>query len=120
MRLPNLDEGLWTIRIASWRDWIFPPARSGLRRVAGPTQAVGGDDLVTAAPLLERVGVWRAFLSVPADADEVDILRRHGRTGRPLGDDAFVERLEASLGRDLRPRKPGPKPRKTPREPRDR
>jgi hypothetical protein len=54
------------------------------------------------------------------DEDEVDILRRHQRTGRPLGDDAFVERLEASLGRNLRPRKPGPKPRKTPREPRDR
>jgi putative transposase len=88
--------------------------------VAGPTQAVGGDDLVTAAPLLERVGDWRAFLSLPADEDDVDILRRHHRTGRPLGGDAFVERLEASLGRDLRPRKPGPKPRKTPREPRDR
>jgi hypothetical protein len=109
-----------TIRMAPWRDRIFPPARSGLRRVAGPTQAVGDDDLVTAAPLLERVGDWRAFLSLPADEDEADIHRRHQRTGRPLGDDAFVERLEAGLGRNLRPHKPGPKPRKGPAESRDR
>ncbi len=54
------------------------------------------------------------------DDDEFDLLRRHQRTGRPLGDDAFVERLEARLGRTLRPRKPGPKPRKGPRQPRDR
>jgi len=76
--------------------------------------------LVTAAALFERVGDWRALLSLPADEDEVDALRRHERTGRPLGDDAFVERLEARLGRNLRPRKPGPKPRKTPSLPRDR
>jgi hypothetical protein len=90
----------------------IPPARSGLRRVAGPTQAVGDDDLVTTAPLLERVGDWSAFLSLPADEDEVDILRRHQRTGRPLGDDAFVERLETSLGRNLHPANPAPSPAK--------
>ena len=69
------------------------------------------DDLVTAAPLLARIGDWRAFLSLPVDDDEVDLLRRHQRTGRPLGDDAFVDRLEADLGRTLRRGKPGPKPR---------
>ena len=91
--------------------WPWSSARAHL--------AGGDDDLVTASPLLERVGDWRALLSLPADEDEVDILRRHQRTGRPLGDDAFVERLEASLGRNLRPSKPGPKPRKMPTEPRD-
>ena len=41
----------------------------------------------------------------------MELIRRHERTGRPLGDDAFIEHLEAILGRPLRPRKPGPKPR---------
>ena len=70
-------------------------------------------------PSLCPFGDWRAFLSLLVDDDEVDVLRRHQRTGRPLGDDAFVERLEASLGRSLRPRKPGPKPRKGSKEPGD-
>jgi putative transposase len=42
------------------------------------------DDLVTAAPLLAIVCDWRILLSLPADDDEIDALRRHQRTGRPL------------------------------------
>ena len=37
---------------------------------------------------------------------------RHENTGRPLGHGAFVKKLESLLGRQLTPRKPGPKPRK--------
>ena len=33
------------------------------------------------------------------------------RTGRPWGDEGFIERLEADTGRALKRRKPGPKPR---------
>ncbi len=91
--------------------WPWSSARAHL--------ADADDDLVAAAPLLGWVGDWRAFLSLPVDDDEVEELRRHQRTGRPLGDDAFVDRLEASLGRTLRPRKPGPKPRKDSKQPRD-
>lgn len=36
-------------------------------------------------------------------------LRRHERTGRPLGAVAFIEGLENRLGRALKKRKPGPK-----------
>ena len=35
-------------------------------------------------------------------------LRRHLRTGRPLGDAAFIARLETRLDRRLHPLKPGP------------
>ena len=38
-------------------------------------------------------------------------LRRHERTGRPLGSDIFLRRLEKRLGRLLARLKPGPKPR---------
>jgi putative transposase len=69
----------------------------------------GKDDmLLKVAPLLEMVGNWRSFLATVADVDR-DRLRQHERTGRPLGQDAFVEELEADLKRPLRPQKPGPK-----------
>jgi hypothetical protein len=34
-------------------------------------------------------------------------LRGHGRTGRPLGDEAFLERWEGLVGRALKARKGG-------------
>jgi putative transposase len=71
----------------------------------------GRDDrLVTVRPLLERVGDWPAFLAAGIGDVELEAVRRHERTGRPLGSPEFVERLETILGRPLAPQKPGPKP----------
>jgi len=36
-------------------------------------------------------------------------MERHERTGRPLGNERFVELAERLLGRDLKKKKPGPK-----------
>jgi putative transposase len=36
-------------------------------------------------------------------------VRAHERTGRPLGDEVFMERLEEMVGRILRRQKPGRK-----------
>jgi len=47
----------------------------------------------------------------PSQRDDAEPLRRHERTGRPLGGAGFVEQLEKALGRVLRRQKPGPKPR---------
>jgi putative transposase len=70
---------------------------------------LGRDDgLVTTAPLLSRVGDWSAFLGAGSPAAAVDQLRRHERTGRPLGSDDFVDHLEGLLNRVLRPRRSGP------------
>jgi len=66
------------------------------------------DDLVKVAPLLDRAGNWKKFLAMPV-AEEFELLRRHERTGRPLGGEPFVEELELALQRELRPQKPGPK-----------
>jgi len=49
---------------------------------------------------------WSAWLEVE-DAAQVKVLRRRTQTGRPLGSEAFVDRLEAFLGRTLRPKKRG-------------
>jgi len=66
-----------------------------------------GDGLACSNRLTEEVLNWRRFL-MEADEEEVlDRLRRHGRTGRPLGEAGFVRRLERRLGRRLRPRPPG-------------
>ncbi|WP_432821977.1 transposase [Trichloromonas sp.] len=68
------------------------------------------DALVKVAPLLEIVGDWRSFLSLPP-AEDFDLMRKHERTGRPLGKAAFIEDLERTVGRILHPQKPGPKKR---------
>ena len=70
------------------------------------------DELIKVKPLLELIPDWRGYLGAP-DADAVsDRIHRHGRTGRPLGEERFVTGLEAQLGRVLRPQKPGPKPKR--------
>ncbi len=71
---------------------------------------LGRDDaLVKVAPLLAMIGDWRAFLNSAMPEAELRNIRQHARTGRPLGDDTFLVRLEGKLGRTLRPKKPGPK-----------
>jgi len=60
--------------------------------------------------MLDLVGDWADYL-LDQSPDTLDSdLHRHMRTGRPLGDDAFVDRLEQQLKRPLRPQKRGPKP----------
>ena len=69
----------------------------------------GEDDrLALVAPLLGLVPDWRGFLQL-TPAPEVETLHRHEGTGRPLGSKGFVDQLEATLARTLRPQKPGPK-----------
>jgi putative transposase len=70
------------------------------------------DGLVKVEPLLDRVGNWQEFLAVPSSTQEANALKRHEKSGRPLGDDDFIRSLEAGLGRTLFRRKPGPKSRR--------
>jgi len=67
------------------------------------------DELVKAAALLERIGEWGPFLAGGLREEQAEVLRRHERTGRPLGGAMFVRGLEAVLGRMLSRGKPGPK-----------
>jgi putative transposase len=69
------------------------------------------DRLVRVEPLLSLAGPWRRFLAQSLDGPTVERLQSHERTGRPIGSDAFVAKLEKRLGRTLRPRKPGRKPK---------
>jgi putative transposase len=53
---------------------------------------------------------WREFLTEALGADEAELLRHHERTGRPLGETAFLDRIEQTLHRVVRPAKRGRKP----------
>jgi len=81
--------------------WPWSSARAHL--------AATDDELVTVAPLLEMAGDWRLFLAGAAEEEQVNDIRKHERTGRPLGSEGFVERLETVLDRPLKRGKPGPK-----------
>ena len=70
--------------------------------------------MVNVAPLLSIIkGDWGAFLADAISPAEIDDIRKHEQTGRPLGDVTFVSQLEDFLGRRLRPKKPGRKPKKS-------
>jgi len=89
------------------RAWRWPWS-SAAAHIGG-----GGDALIApGGPLVAEISDWRGFLQQAEDDETVARLRRHSRTGRPLGDPALLDRLEALLGRTLRPQKPGPKPKR--------
>ena len=70
------------------------------------------DPLVTTAPMHERISNWRRYLSEECPPDSLDKLRALTETGRPAGDYHFLEKLEETTGRRLRPRRPGPEPKR--------
>jgi len=72
----------------------------------------GRDDrLVKVAPRLLMAHDWRALLDSAKGEEDLKPLREHARTGHRLGGTAFIESLEKTVGRILRPGKPGRKPK---------
>jgi len=70
----------------------------------------GNDDiLVKAGPMLSMIGDWKAYLAEPEHEGEYDDFKATEKSGRPLGGESFVEKLEVLLGRSLKPKKRGPK-----------
>ena len=50
---------------------------------------------------------WSAYLQGEEKEEDLDIFRKHERTGRPLGDEDFITRIEKITGRTLRKKKAG-------------
>jgi len=90
------------------RDWPWSSVRAHLR---------GRDDgLVIVAPLLDRIdGRFADLLDSGPTPEELAAIRAAETIGRPLGAPAFLKRLEAKLGRRLRPGKRG-RPARTGRD----
>ncbi len=64
------------------------------------------------SPLNEMIEDWKEFLRLTTAEQDIKMLQQHERTGRPLGSDGFLTRLEKSIGRLLKPKRPGRKPKK--------
>ncbi len=61
--------------------------------------------------MLAVIADWKALLEIALSDEDLKHQRGHSRTGRPLGDETFVERRESAVGRALKPQKRGPKPK---------
>lgn len=69
---------------------------------------LGREDGMTAtAPVRARFPDFAALLAAGEDAEMWRRLRRAETIGRPIGNDAFIDRIERDSGRPLRPRKRG-------------
>ena len=66
------------------------------------------DPLLAPCPLRGEIADWGQFLQKPV-AEWGSMVERHSRTGRPLGDRSFLERLERLTGRRLQKQQPGRK-----------
>ena len=86
-------------------EWPWSSARAHLEDI--------DDGLVTVKPMLDRVPDWSAYLSSTCQNDRIESIRRHNRTGRPLGNAEFIQALEQQTGKTLAPKRPGPKPYST-------
>ena len=103
--------------IATARYIELNPVKSGLvkrpedyRWSSASAHLKGEDDiLVKAGPLLAMISDWQGLLLTDLSAKEYETIRRHERSGRPLGSEVFLGRLERRTARVLKKQKPGPK-----------
>lgn len=87
------------------------PQTQDWRRPTVAAHLSGKDDnLVGVAPILERYGDFAAVLEEPSgDEPGFKRLRQSETTGRPLGSQEWMEKLEKMTGKTLKPQKRGPK-----------
>ncbi|WP_245197451.1 hypothetical protein [Labrys sp. LIt4] len=84
------------------RDWRWASTRAHL---------LGQEDCITSlAPVRQRVADFSDLLD-NVDETMFNRIRRAESVGRPLGDDAFIDRIRVLTGREVRPGKRGPKPK---------
>ncbi|MEO7827306.1 MAG: transposase [Allosphingosinicella sp.] len=117
---------LWQCRFASFpmdEEWLIAcaryvelnPVRAGLVKrpeawrwsSARAHLGLGADGVIEAEPLLERVPDWRSLLDSGLEEESRRTIRARERTGHPLGGEAFLDRLCAIMGRQVRPRPRG-------------
>ena len=87
-------------------DFRWSSARAHASRVENPLLDDG-------RPFAGRSFDWSAWLKEAADGLEADRIRANTLTGRPTGNEEFVRSIEERLGRRVRPRRRGPKPKRS-------
>lgn len=76
-------------------EWPYSSARAHLEGTS--------DGLVNVAGLGSRVSDWANLLAEMPSWSERSRIRRHESSGVPLGDEEFLDEIEALTGRSLRP-----------------
>jgi putative transposase len=103
--------------MATVRYIALNPVRAGIVNIpeeypwsSAQAHKTGQDDrLVRVKPLSDIIGNWENFINDPITNRDLNIIRRHEKNGRPLGEANFIEDLEKKLGKIIRPRKRGPR-----------
>ncbi len=90
--------------VARAQDWRWASTRALL-------DPASGDGLTDTATVRKQVPDFAALLEAGEDGTLSQALRRAETVGRPLGDAAFLDRVQAISGRDPKPSKRGPKMR---------
>ena len=64
-------------------------------------------------PIVAEIRNWSEWLRSEDSNATDDVIRRHSRTGRPLGSESFIGGIELQTGRKLLPQKRGPRSQAT-------
>lgn len=67
------------------------------------------DEFISDFYLMSEIQDWASYLRDETSESDKKLFLSHARTGRPLGDDKFIDRLEKMTGRSIKKKKPGPK-----------
>lgn len=81
--------------------WLWSSARAHLEGK--------NDGIVKVKSMLDLVPDWQNFLDEGVSDVELERIYKHKSTGRPLGNDKWLEDLENKTGRVLKKQKPGRK-----------
>jgi len=92
------------VRRAEEYRWSSAAAHCGLRS----DPLLSGD-----CPFTQEISCWSDWLNGPTIEKEEEMIRRHTRTGKPLGSDEFVRHLESMTGRSFGTGKRGRPPKPT-------
>lgn len=70
---------------------------------------IGNDSLVKDILLKSLIGNWKDFLNASMGDNDAKLIQLHERTGRPLGSNIFIEKLESFLKVSLKKKRAGRK-----------
>ncbi len=59
--------------------------------------------------IISEISDWKSFLTTEDEVSTANLLKVHANSGRPLGDNRFIESIEYLTGRTLHKEKPGPR-----------
>ena len=83
-------------------EWVWSSARGNLGNES--------DELIDESEVRKIISDWKTFLAEDEESVLIESLRTQTSTGRPTGDDQFIDGLERKTGRRIRRYKPGPAP----------